>query len=134
MKSHHQVVHVGGPQYPESHHYNGDQFQNRHAEHAHNHTQNRHLHITEQSIEISDNDIGHYHFYSPFPAITQGDEQSVNQHEYKTDNFSGQKITDKADANQEKDLAARVQERRPMKGLPLNNLFNLCFFHSNASL
>lgn len=79
-----------------------------------NHTQNRHLHITEQSIEIGDNDIGHYHLYSPFPAITQGNEQSVNQHEYKTDNFSGQEIADKANADQEKDLAAWVQECRPV--------------------
>src|SRR5699024_11941057 len=113
---------------------NEDKFQNHHAEHTHNHSQNRNVHITEQSIDISDNDICYYHFYSAFSTITHGDEQSVNQHEYKTNNFSGQRITDKADANQEKDLAARVQERRPMEGLPLNNLFDLCFFHSNASL
>ena len=38
----------------------------------------------------------------------------LHQHERETDNFSGQKITDKTNADQKKYLAAWVEERRAM--------------------
>ena len=44
--------------------------------------------------------------------VTQGNKQPINQHERETDNFSGQKITDKTNADQKKYLAAWVEERR----------------------
>lgn len=74
------------------------------------------MEITTQELPKSqcNNNIGHYHFDSPFSTVTQGNKQPINQHERETDNFSGQKITDKTNADQKKYLASWVEERRAM--------------------
>lgn len=100
LERHHQVVHVGSPQNPKAHHHNGDQLQKRHAEHAHNHTQYRHLHIAEQGVEIGDDDVGHNHLQGPLSPVSYGDKQAIHQHEREADHLPGQKVTDKPDTDQ----------------------------------